>query len=94
VKLLLAVLILGLLAVLLWLADRALLRAEARGWIYWRKKRGHSDRLGQAFLELHTMLEPGKRHVIEEKRRDRDGKPGEGAPPEEPTGAENSPKSR
>ena len=91
-KLLLAVLILGLLAVLLWLADRALLRAEARGWIYWRKKRGHSDRLGQAFLELHTMLEPGKRHVIEERRRDHDEEPGGGAPPEEPAGAEDPPK--
>jgi cbb3-type cytochrome oxidase subunit 3 len=80
-KAVLVFLIFCLLAVLLWLVDRGLLKAEERGWIYWRKKRGHSDRLGQAFLDLHTMLEPGNRHVIEEKRRDHDETAGEGAPP-------------
>jgi hypothetical protein len=80
-KILLVLLALGLLAALLWLADRGLLKAEERGWIYYRKKSGHSDRLGQAFLDLHSMLEPGNRHVLEEKRREESEKPGEGAPP-------------
>lgn len=80
-KVVLGSLILCLLAVLLWLVDRGLLKAEERGWIYWRKRRGHSDRLGQAFLDLHTMLEPRHRHVLEEKRRERDEKAAEGAPP-------------
>jgi hypothetical protein len=82
VKILLAFLIIASLSVLLWLADRGLLKAEERGWIYWRKKRGHSERLGQAFLDLHSMLEPGNRHVLEEKRREESEKPGEGAPPD------------
>jgi hypothetical protein len=81
VKILLALPVTCLLAVILWLADRGLLKAEERGWIYYRKKRGHSDRLGQAFLDLHSMLEPGNRHVLEEKRREDSEKPGEGAPP-------------
>lgn len=81
-KILLAFLIIASLSVLLWLADRGLLKAEERGWIYWRKKRGHSERLGQAFLDLHSMLEPGNRHVLEEKRREESEKPGEGAPPD------------
>jgi hypothetical protein len=77
----LVLLILCALAVLLWLVDRGLLKAEERGWIYWRKNRGHSDRLGQAFLDFHAMLEPRHRHVLEEKRRERDEKAAEGAPP-------------
>jgi hypothetical protein len=80
-KILLVLLALGLLAVLLWLADRGLLKAEERGWIYYRKKRGYPDRMGRAFSELQGMLEPGQRHVLEEKRREDSEKPGEGAPP-------------
>ena len=33
---------------------------EDRGWIYYRKKRGSSG----------SMLEPGKRYVLEEKRKE------------------------
>jgi len=80
-KMALVFLILCALAGLLWLVDRGLLKAEERGWIYWRKRRGHSDRLGQAFQDLHTMLEPRHRHVLEEKRRAHDEKADEGAPP-------------
>lgn len=80
-KIALAVLLTLLAAALLWLADRGLLKAEERGWIYYRKKRGHSDRMSQAFSELHGMLEPGQRHVVEEMRREDSEKPGDGAPP-------------
>jgi len=45
--------------------------AERRGWIYYRKNRGSSGTLSDAALELHSILEPAKRHVLEEKRRDR-----------------------
>jgi hypothetical protein len=82
VKILLALLVTCLLAGILWLADRGLLKAEERGWIYYRKKRGYPDRAGRAFSELQSMLEPGQRHVIEEERREEFEKPGEGAPPE------------
>jgi hypothetical protein len=43
---------------------------EDRGWIYYRKKRGSSGTLGSAFLEVQSMLEPGKRYVLEEKRKE------------------------
>ena len=43
--------------------------AEARGWIYYRKKQGHSGALGTALLEVQKILEPSKRHVVEERRK-------------------------
>jgi hypothetical protein len=43
---------------------------EDRGWIYYRKKRGSSGTLGSAFLEVQSILEPGKRYVLEEKRKE------------------------
>jgi hypothetical protein len=30
-----------------------------------------STRLGNAFLELHPMLEPSKRHVVEVRKKER-----------------------
>ena len=41
--------------------------AAQRGWIYYRGKGGSSGALGNAFLELQTIFEPSKRHVIEER---------------------------
>jgi hypothetical protein len=41
--------------------------AGQRGWIYYRGKGGSSGTLGNAFLELQTIFEPSKRHVIEER---------------------------
>jgi hypothetical protein len=43
---------------------------EDRGWLYYRKKRGSSGTLGSAFLEVQSILEPGKRYVLEEKRKE------------------------
>lgn len=43
--------------------------AEKRGWIYYRKHPASSGVLGNAFLEVQTLLEPGKRHVLEERTR-------------------------
>ena len=64
----------------LWLLDRALLAAEAGGWIYWRRRRGGSGTLSAAFLSVQSLVEPEKRHVVEELRRaapeeDEDGEP-------------------
>ena len=59
--------------VAVFLFDRLGLWMEGQGWIYWRRSSGRSTRLGSAFLELHSMLEPSKRHVIEirkEQKRD------------------------
>jgi hypothetical protein len=48
---------------------RAALWAEARGLIHYRR-RGASGALGNALLEVQAILEPSKRHVIEERLRD------------------------
>jgi hypothetical protein len=68
-------------AMVLLMADRALLKMEERGWIYYRKKQGHADRIGQAALRLQAILEPSKRYVIEEKNEDRREERHDGAPP-------------
>jgi hypothetical protein len=49
--------------------DRLGLWMEARGWVYYRKKRG-TRTLGRAVLETQALLDPGKRHVLEAERTD------------------------
>jgi hypothetical protein len=44
--------------------------AERRGWIRYRLKRGSSGTLSSAFLEVHSLVEPSRRHVLEHVRRD------------------------
>jgi hypothetical protein len=41
--------------------------AAQRGWIYYCGRGGSSGAWGNAFLELQTIFEPSKRHVIEER---------------------------
>ena len=55
----------------LFLLDRLGLWMERQGWIYYRRSRGMSTRAGNAFLELHSMLEPEKKHVIELKKEEK-----------------------
>lgn len=44
---------------------------EARGWIYYRTKRG-SVSLGMALMETQALLDPTKRHVLEATRTEPD----------------------
>jgi len=53
---------------------------EAKGWIYYQKKRGSSGALSSAALELQSMLEPSKRYVLEERRREDIEEPASGDP--------------
>ena len=46
---------------------RAALFAEERGFIYYRKGSGSSGTVGNALLEMQAMLEPSKRHVLEQR---------------------------
>lgn len=55
-------------AVLLVL-DRLLLAAEARGTIYYRRRKASPGSLGSAMLEIHASLQPSMRHIAEEQRR-------------------------
>ncbi|MGW7005356.1 DUF6191 domain-containing protein [Streptomyces sp. NPDC054933] len=55
----------------LFLADRALLWMERRGWIYWRKREAE---IGAASMfsvinEIQTLLSPSQRYMTEEKER-------------------------
>lgn len=72
----------GASAVLLVLLDRFLLRMEERGWIYYRKRRGHADRVGDAAFRVQALFEPGKRYVIEEREKSGKEERGDGAPPD------------
>lgn len=38
---------------------------ERRGWIYYKHSRPSRTALGNVFLEVQSILEPDKRHVIE-----------------------------
>lgn len=77
-----ALIIVGILVVLFAL-DRLALLMESRGWIYWRRtKRRTGASLGDAFLEIHSILEPDKRHVIEMKREEKEAEDESGEPPE------------
>ncbi len=71
-KVIILLAVVGLLVLLGFLADRVLRKMEDRGWIYYRKKHGTSNRLGDAALNIQSILEPSKRHVIEEKKREPD----------------------
>ena len=57
-------------AAALWLLDRLLLRAEERGWIYYRKKKPSggtfSSGVGSAMRELDRLVaRPSAEHTIE-----------------------------
>lgn len=62
VWLIVAVLVLyGLHRLLSWMEDR--------GSIYYLKKRGSSGTVSTAFLEVQSLIEPAKRHVVVERAR-------------------------
>lgn len=54
-------------AVALYGLHRLALWMERRGWLYYRHGRGSSGSLGNAFLHIQSMIEPGKRHVLEQR---------------------------
>ena len=53
---------------------------EAQGWIYYRKH-GSSGGLGTAFLEVQSLFEPSKRHVLEVRRNEDAEDEDSGEPP-------------
>lgn len=68
-------------AVGLFLLDRALLWLEARGFIYYRKKKAQLPSVGTVLLQLNVVLEPGKQYVVEAKRQQPSEQREDGAPP-------------
>jgi len=70
--------------VALFLLDRLLLWLEARGWIYYRKKKASPGSLGSAMLEIQAMLRPSTEHIVEERRAVKSEEDEAGEPPEPP----------
>jgi hypothetical protein len=60
---------------------RLALWAEARGFVYYRRRRGSSGALGNALLEVQAVFEPAQRHVVEERVRQRSDAAESGDPP-------------
>jgi hypothetical protein len=69
-------------AVVLSVMDRLLLAMEARGWIYWRRRKSSPATRASALLEIHAMLEPDRRHTAEVLREETHEEDDEGDPPE------------
>jgi hypothetical protein len=44
---------------------------ERKGWIYYKHNKPSSNALGNAFLEVQSILEPNKKHIIEVKKEDK-----------------------
>ena len=73
----------GLLGALLLVAlDQLGLWLERKGWLYYRHTKPSSSQLGNALLELQSILEPSKQHIAEVRLEERDQKPSTGGPPE------------
>ena len=67
-------------AVFLLGIDRLLLWMEKKGWIYYRKKSGSPGTTASAFMQLQSMIEPGKKHVIEYSEQEYEEEDGEAGP--------------
>ena len=66
----------------LYSLHRLALWAEQRGWIYYRRSHGSSGTLGNAMLEVQAMIEPSKRHILEERVKESAEAQKSGDPPE------------
>lgn len=69
-------------AVLVFVLHRVALWAEARGWIYYRRRRPQSSALGNAFLEVQALIEPEKRQLVEVRKEEAAEEDRSGEPPE------------
>ena len=65
-------------AAVLYGVHRLLLRSEGRG----EQRRGGSGALGNAFLEVQTMIEPSKKVVLEERLKEKTEGLESGDPPD------------
>jgi len=79
-------LILGAVAAILFGLHRLALFAESRGWIHYTKAGRSSGSLGNAFLEIQSIVEPSKRYIVEERRAAQPEKDDSGEPPAEDEG--------
>lgn len=62
--------VLGAVALLV-LLDRLALGAEARGWLYWRRRKPDADGGGAVLGDVFEIFQPSRQHVVEERDRKR-----------------------
>ncbi|MFZ2029107.1 MAG: hypothetical protein WAU68_02275 [Vitreimonas sp.] len=48
--------------------DRIGLWAEAKGWVYWRRKKASSTSIGAILSDLNAVTNPSAQHVVEAKQ--------------------------
>jgi len=65
-----------------FLLDKVMLRMESRGWIYYRRKKPSQTGLGNAFLEIQTLLDPSKKAMVEFRKEEKKEQSDSGDPPE------------
>jgi hypothetical protein len=58
----------GAALVIIALADRILLAAEARGLVFYRRRRPSPGVASTALLEVMSIYEPSHQHVVDERR--------------------------
>ena len=71
----------------LWSLHRLALWAEARGWIYYLRRKASPGTAASAFLEVQSLLDPGNKHVIESRFEDHSEEENSGEPPSSPSEA-------
>ncbi len=59
----------ALLVAALFVFDRLLLALEAKGYVYYRKKKASLRSTGSVLMELHGVIEPRAKNVIEAKQQ-------------------------
>jgi len=67
---------------LLYVLHRVALWAEGQGWVYYLNRKPSNSALGNAFLEIQSMIEPDKRHVVEARKEEAIEEDEQGDPPE------------
>jgi hypothetical protein len=60
---------------------------ERKGWIYYKHTKPSRSSLGNAFLEVQSLFEPDKKHIIQVKKDEKrdDAETGKGNPPKKPS---------
>ena len=77
-----AIAIIFAIVVALFLVDRIALWMESRGWIYWRHSKASPGALGNALLQVQSLLEPDRQALLEVRQDEHAEERESGDPPE------------
>ena len=72
----------ALVALAIWTLHRLALWAEGRGWVFYRHGPERRASIGNALLEVQSLVEPSVRHVIDVRRADVVEEDEDGEPPQ------------